>query len=129
MRSTEYWMRVARSSPGDRHLLRRDAAVARGVTGHRIGRVRAALHADGRTAFPDVVRYRLGDGSLVDLPPTAESHPDAALAGRIVPSVAYEVVVRRLADYEALLASGALGAGHAYLAAETVVDHRRAPGA
>ena len=33
------------------------------------------VHPDGRRAFPAVVQYRVGD-SVLDLPPTTESHRD-----------------------------------------------------
>ncbi|WP_376959688.1 hypothetical protein ABNQ39_07195 [Azospirillum sp. A26] len=113
-------------------------------------RLKACLHADGRTSYPEVVQYRLKDfdpvnltyeptGPLVNLPPTAESHPDthaADLAGRsgkgaLPVSLPYIAVVHDLPAYDALKARGLLEIGHRIRLEDigASVDRRPAPGA
>jgi len=113
-------------------------------------RLRACLHADGRTSYPDVVQYRLKDfdpislsyestGPLVNLPPTAESHPDthaADLAGRsgksaLPVSLPYIAVVHDLSAYDRLKARGLLEIGRRIRMEDigAPVDRRPAPGA
>ncbi|MBP2302558.1 hypothetical protein [Azospirillum picis] len=113
-------------------------------------RLRACLHADGRTSYPEVVRYQVKEadpetgvyrpvGPLMPLPPTAESHPDANAAamaarsgkGALPVSLPYVAVVHDLPAYDALKARGLLEIGHRVRLDDigTPVDRRPAPGA
>lgn len=106
-------------------------------------------YPDGRIAYPEVVRYQLRrwdvaarayvDAELVDLPPTAETHPDphaeemARKAGKgfLPTTLPYRAVVRNLSAYDRLGQSGLLDIGHRLppAAVPEVVDNRVAPGA
>lgn len=134
-----------------RHAARHAAAAATIITPTFPALSRAVVHADGRIAYPSVVRYQLmrwdeaaevyAEGELVDLPPTEESHPDehaADLARRCgqqprACTVPYRVVVQpgQLATYEHLKARGSLDIGHrtSPRAVRQPVDRRAAPGA
>lgn len=133
----------------DHHAARFAAAVATISSKPWAGKLAMVLHADGRRSWPQVVRYRVKRWSpaaglyvpaeLVDLPPTAETHPDefAAEAARasnkpVRPtSLPYEVNVLNLAAYEWLAARGWLLHGHLYPPADApaAIDNRTAPGA
>ncbi|WP_434619311.1 hypothetical protein [Azospirillum sp. B2RO_4] len=113
-------------------------------------RLRACLHADGRTSYPEVVQYQLKAfdpvsltyepaGPLVNLPPTTESHPDTHAAdlagmsgkGALPVSLPYIAVVHDLPTYDALKARGLLEIGHRIRLDDigVPVDRRPAPGA
>ena len=65
---------------------------------------RVVVHADGRIGVPDIFQYRLDDGTMLDVPPTTESHP-ANIRGRRV-SRPYALVIYDPAKYNALQKSG-----------------------
>ena len=114
----------------ERHAARHREACATMAPPPVIQRIRAVRRADGRTAYPEAVRYRLyrwneaekayRPAELVDLPPTVESHPDdhmrelARIARRrfLPVTLPYVADVRDLALYERLKARGALEHGH-----------------
>lgn len=104
----------------DRHAERFAQAVARGVTTtHTPQHLIARRHADGRTAIPFVVQYRLQDGTLLELPPTVASHPDPAPTDGTGPfrrprkgmpcSVPYATLVYDFDEYDSLLRRGRIG--------------------
>ena len=114
----------------ERHTARHRAACATMAPPPAVRRLRAVHRADGRTAYPEVVRYRIyrwnaAEGAYrpaeeVDLPPTVDSHPDdhmrelARIARRPFQPVTlpYVAEVRDLAQYDLLKAHGVLEHGH-----------------
>lgn len=140
---------VAEPTQGERHenRMRRAAATMNSPPGRL--ELREVIAEDGRHAYPDVVQYRLRrwvdaaqdyvPTELVDLPPTAETHPDdhaeelARKAGNgfLPTSVPYEAVVHDLGAYDRLKACGLLDVGHRLppAAVPEVIDNRAAPGA
>ncbi|PNQ99363.1 hypothetical protein C1S70_07290 (plasmid) [Azospirillum argentinense] len=114
----------------ERHAARHREACATMAPPPAIRRIRAVRRADGRVAYPEVVRYRLyrwneaeeayRAAELVDLPPTVESHPDEHMRERARASrrpflpvtLPYVADVRDLVLYERLKARGALEHGH-----------------
>lgn len=114
----------------ERHATRHREACATMAPPPAIRRIRAVRRADGRVAYPEVVRYRLyrwneteeayRAAELVDLPPTVESHPDEHMRARARASrrpflpvtLPYVADVRDLALYDHLKARGALEHGH-----------------
>lgn len=114
----------------ERHAARHREACATMAPAPAIRRIRAVRRADGRVAYPEVVRYRLYRwneaeeaycaAELVDLPPTVESHPDEHMRGRarasrrpfLLVTLPYVADVRDLVLYDRLKARGALEHGH-----------------
>ena len=108
------------TSMQQRHAERFAQTVARGVTTtHRPAHLYAARHADGRVALPRIVQYRLQDGTVLDLPPTVDTHPDPAPTDGTGPfrrprkgmpcSVPYATVVHDFDAYDSLLRGGRIG--------------------
>ena len=114
----------------ERHAARHRDACATMAPPPGARRIRAVHRADGRVAYPEVVRYRLHrwnetEGTyraaeLVDLPPTVESHPDEHMRERARASrrpflpvtLPYVADVWDLVLYDRLKARGALEHGH-----------------
>ncbi|TWA69706.1 hypothetical protein FBZ84_103423 [Azospirillum baldaniorum] len=114
----------------ERHAARHREACVTMALPPPIRRIRAVRRADGRVAYPEVVRYRLyrwneaeetyRPAELVDLPPTVESHPDEHMRERARASrrpflpvtLPYVADVRDLVLYERLKARGVLEHGH-----------------
>lgn len=70
---------------------------------------RFTVHADGRVGRPDIFRYRLQDGTLVDVPPTYDTHPDLDAEKKRRknrPSLPYTFIVYDMKKFTALQKSG-----------------------
>lgn len=129
-----------------RHAARHARAVLTTAPRQPAIQVREYVHEDGRHSFPDVAQYviqrwddasgRYVEGETVDLPPTADTHPDehaqelARQSGRpqMPCSLPYRVQVHDLAAYERLKQLGALDICHRIATAQPALDERRAPG-
>ena len=97
----------------------------------------------GRWSWWNIVQYRLRDGTILDYPPTAETHPaeptpvpldcwgkaKMIAEGEVKPlpnSQPYTDVVHDLRAYEALKATGALGRReHTGASGAEMVDNQR----
>lgn len=132
-----------------RHKARHRAACATVAPPPHLRRLRAVHHADGRTAYPDVIQYQLyrwdeAEGCYLpaeslDLPPMLEEHQDdhmreLARASRrpfLPTTVPYIAIVHDLAMHDHLRQHGLLDHGHSYRPGEFAAstDNRAAPGA
>lgn len=81
----------------------------------RVGAHGAVRKPNGRTAYPRIVQYQLGDGQLLDLPPEG---------GEV-----NHVRVHNLPAYDRLRQAGSLEVDHRLPAVIPVIDNRSAPGA